>query len=123
MSKATRTVLSHPLGLKRFSRVWRRSSLTDASLRWLRHHSALSPQHGDGLIIGASTLAHAHANLAALAGGPLPADVVAAFDEAWAIARPCAFPYFRDYGARAGSADAFLALHHAPEHVPRSVTY
>ena len=43
--------------------------------------------------------------------------------EAWAIARPSAFPYFRDYGAKAGSADAFLKKYHAEQHVPSSVTY
>mmetsp|Transcript_563 Transcript_563/g.2205 ORF Transcript_563/g.2205 Transcript_563/m.2205 type:complete len:107 (-) Transcript_563:281-601(-) len=56
-----------------------------AALRWMVHHSAL--RDGDGLILGASKLAHFDDNLAAVAEGPLPDDVLAAFDEAWELVK------------------------------------
>mmetsp|Transcript_49031 Transcript_49031/g.59349 ORF Transcript_49031/g.59349 Transcript_49031/m.59349 type:complete len:356 (+) Transcript_49031:316-1383(+) len=56
------------------------SCLADASLRWLLHHSKLKEQ--DGIIMGASRLSHFDANMASLALGPLPGNVVKAFNEA-----------------------------------------
>ena len=85
--------------------------MAEASIRWLLHHSVLSGKHHDGIIFGASTLDHAQANLIACANGPLPPSLVDAFDDAWRIVRPTAFPYFRDYGSASGSSDTFLRLH------------
>ena len=82
-----------------------------AALRWVMHHSVLSAAHGDGLILGASSFAHLEANLAACGDGPLPPPLVAAFDEAWAVARPTSTSYFRGYGAAIGSSDTFLRKH------------
>lgn len=56
-----------------------------AALRWMLHHSKLAP--GDGVIIGASKVAHLDDNLAGLRGGPLHADVVASLDEGWAAVK------------------------------------
>ena len=54
-----------------------------AALRWLQHHSSLVD--GDGIIVGASRLAHLEENLAALASGDaLPQAVVDACDAGWA---------------------------------------
>ena len=86
--------------------------------RQLMHHSVLSSAHHDGLILGASSLEHLNANLAACAKGPLPEPVVGAYDAAWACARPVADVYFRGYGTRAGGADSFLKMHQ--EVVPAS---
>ncbi|MBP2329759.1 aryl-alcohol dehydrogenase-like predicted oxidoreductase [Kibdelosporangium banguiense] len=51
--------------------------LTELSLRWL-----LSRNGVDSLLLGGSRVEHLVANIAAAAGGPLPADVLAACDEA-----------------------------------------
>ena len=56
-----------------------------AALRWMSHHSKLAP--GDGIIIGASKVAHLEDNLAGLGGGPLDDGVVASLDAGWAAVR------------------------------------
>jgi len=72
-------------------------SLVHAALRWLLHHSALSAEHGDGIIVGASSAAQLQDNLTGAGGGPLPESVAAAADAAWETAR-CECPgYFRFY--------------------------
>lgn len=69
--------------------------MADAALRWVLHHSAMTGSESDAVILGASTMAHLEANLAACAAGPLPAEVLAAMDAAWAVARPACPKYFR----------------------------
>uniref|UniRef100_A0A8C4QMX7 Aldo-keto reductase family 7, member A3 (aflatoxin aldehyde reductase) n=1 Tax=Eptatretus burgeri TaxID=7764 RepID=A0A8C4QMX7_EPTBU len=70
-------------------------ALTEASLRWLQHHSQLDEKHGDGVILGVSNLAQLHQNLMAITGGPLHESVVEAFQQAWnVIAHDCP-NYFR----------------------------
>eukprot|EP00929_Paragymnodinium_shiwhaense_P088607 TRINITY_DN48920_c0_g1_i2.p1 TRINITY_DN48920_c0_g1~~TRINITY_DN48920_c0_g1_i2.p1 ORF type:complete len:108 (+),score=21.61 TRINITY_DN48920_c0_g1_i2:218-541(+) len=61
----------------------------DAALRWLRHHSGLKGDLGDGIIVGASTLDHFSDNVAAASveARPLPTSVVDAFDSAWEAVR------------------------------------
>ncbi|KAJ1557114.1 hypothetical protein HK405_000797 [Cladochytrium tenue] len=59
--------------------------------RWAAYHSALRGEHGDGLIIGASSLEQLRATLTGLDKGPLPADVVAKIDAVWEIAKRDAF--------------------------------
>jgi aflatoxin B1 aldehyde reductase len=71
------------------------TTMTDASLRWMLHHSALKGEKGDGLILGASNVGHVEKNLQAVKGGPLPADVVDAFERAWELCRGDCPPYFR----------------------------
>ena len=61
---------------------------TDAALRWLVHHSALDGEHGDGVILGASSHEHLRQNLDAVAAGPLPNDIVATIEHAAEITRP-----------------------------------
>jgi aflatoxin B1 aldehyde reductase len=55
------------------------------SLRWVLHHSILSREYGDAIIIGASSVDQLKLNLDAVEMGPLPEDLVAAlngvFDE------------------------------------------
>ncbi|CAK7199327.1 hypothetical protein SEUCBS139899_002005 [Sporothrix eucalyptigena] len=48
----------------------------EASLRWTVYHSALSAEHGDAVIVGASNLAQLRQNLDAIDAGPLPQEVV-----------------------------------------------
>ncbi|MEU7798945.1 aldo/keto reductase [Micromonospora arborensis] len=61
---------------------------TDAALRWLVHHSALDGEHGDGIILGASSLDQLQQNLDAVAVGPLPDDIIATIEHAAEITRP-----------------------------------
>jgi aflatoxin B1 aldehyde reductase len=50
-----------------------------AALRWTAYHSILSAEHGDAVIIGASSIEQLRSNLDVIEQGPLPDDVVAAF--------------------------------------------
>lgn len=64
------------------------------ALRWLIHHSELSAERNDGVIIGASSLAHLRHNLSAVTEGPLPLDVLTSIDDAAFKAKPKWPPYF-----------------------------
>jgi aflatoxin B1 aldehyde reductase len=59
-----------------------------AALRWLVHHSQLDSDRGDGIIIGASSIAHLQHNLAAVRQGRLPQEVLDAVNEASESVRP-----------------------------------
>ncbi|KAH7928049.1 Aldo/keto reductase [Leucogyrophana mollusca] len=69
--------------------------LSEAAQRWLQHHSALSPDHGDTVVIGASSITQLENNLREIEGGPLPEEAVALIEAAWvktkAFARHYAF--------------------------------
>ena len=69
----------------------------EATYRWLAHHSMLNGDRGDAILIGASRLEHLLQNMAAVRSGPLPEDLVSAFDQAWAISRPHSPEYFTLY--------------------------
>lgn len=58
----------------------------EAALRWAKHHSKMKAEHGDAIIIGASRVAQLEENLTNLAKGPLPEELVKAFDDGWATA-------------------------------------
>ncbi|KAL1746375.1 NADP-dependent oxidoreductase domain-containing protein [Schizophyllum fasciatum] len=47
-------------------------SLTEAATRWLQHHSALDPERGDKILVGASLAQQLKTNLRLNALGPLP---------------------------------------------------
>ncbi len=71
-----------------------------AALRWLVHHSALSSdvkEHGfdHSIVLGASSMTHFSANLAACADGPLPDAIVQVLDDGWETVRPWCIKYFR----------------------------
>lgn len=63
----------------------KKHGLTEAecALRWMTHHSLLKREHGDAVIIGASSTKHLEENLTDLEKGPLPDDVVEALDKGW----------------------------------------
>lgn len=65
--------------------VAKKHGLTEAecALRWMTHHSLLKREHGDAVIIGASSTKHLEENLIDLEKGPLPDDVVEALDQGW----------------------------------------
>lgn len=66
----------------------------ETALRWINWHSALKPEHGDAIIIGASSTKHIEENLANLEKGPLPDSVVKAIEEAWKIVGGDNFVYW-----------------------------
>ena len=72
-----------------------------AALRWLYSHSQLDGAKGDGVILGASSVAHLAANLdaarVAAAGEPLPAVVLEAIENANRTCAPAAPSYFRGH--------------------------
>jgi aflatoxin B1 aldehyde reductase len=69
--------------------------LVQAAYRWLMHHSGLRAAAGDGIILGASSLAQLEQNLAAMRQPPLPTSIVEAFEAAWGATRPECPAYFR----------------------------
>ena len=76
-----------------------------AALRWLYSHSALDGAEGDGVILGASSVAHLEdenleAAAAAARGETLPEGVLAAMEEAWEVCTPATPPYARGHSKR-----------------------
>lgn len=69
----------------------------EATYRWLAYHSMLNGERGDAILIGASKLDHLIQNMQAVKAGPLPADVVAAFEQAWKISKADCPDYFTLY--------------------------
>ena len=67
----------------------------EAALRWVSHHSKMTKQYGDAVIIGASSAKQLEENLTNLDKGPLPEEMVKAFDEGWAIVKGFCKPYHR----------------------------
>mmetsp|Transcript_1634 Transcript_1634/g.2466 ORF Transcript_1634/g.2466 Transcript_1634/m.2466 type:complete len:530 (+) Transcript_1634:189-1778(+) len=70
-------------------------SMSSAAIRWLMHHSELQGGLNDGVIIGVSSMKHLESNLAAANNGPLPLQIVSAFDMAWLKCEPACPQYFR----------------------------
>ena len=57
--------------------VAKKHGLTEAecALRWMTHHSLLKREHGDSIIIGASSVKQIEQNMLDLEKGPLPEEV------------------------------------------------
>ncbi|KAG0047278.1 hypothetical protein BGZ83_007647 [Gryganskiella cystojenkinii] len=79
-------------------------TLLEASLRWMTHHSGLGSK--DGIIIGASNIHHLEENLKDLEKGPLPEEMVKAYDEAWEHVKVCCTSYFKSETATWAFADS-----------------
>lgn len=58
-------------------------SLIEACNRWMYHHSMLSQKHGDGVILGGSSLTQLENNMKFINQGPLDPNVVSVFDRSW----------------------------------------
>ncbi|KAJ8587980.1 Aldo/keto reductase [Rhizopogon salebrosus TDB-379] len=58
-------------------------TVPEVALRWISHHSSLSREAGDAVIIGASSAKHIEQNLLDLEKGPLPDEVVKTLEDAW----------------------------------------
>lgn len=69
----------------------------EATYRWMAYHSMLNGERGDSILIGASKLNHLEQNMKAVKAGPLPEEVISAFDEAWRIAKGDSPEYFTLY--------------------------
>lgn len=65
----------------------------ECTLRWMKHHSKLDAQFGDGIVICASTVEQLEEQMVALEKGPLPDGIAAAFDTAWKQARHQPYSY------------------------------
>lgn len=57
--------------------------IADAVLRWTVHHSLLDGEKGDAIIIGPRNSVQLAQNIHGLHDGPLPGDLVEAFDSLW----------------------------------------
>ncbi len=68
---------------------------TAMALRWLEYHSMLCPGAGDGIILGASKLAHLKENLGSMGVGRLPEELLKILDAGWEKIKPDCFKYFR----------------------------
>ena len=66
----------------------------EATYRWLAYHSMLNGDRGDGILIGASKISHLKQNMEAVEKGPLPDDVLVAFEEAWSVSKKDSPEYF-----------------------------
>ncbi|KAL3426666.1 aldo/keto reductase [Phlyctema vagabunda] len=66
----------------------------ECAMRWLTHHSVLDKDLGDAICVGGGTLEHLEENLTDLEKGPLPQDVVDAFEEAWTVASAHRYAYW-----------------------------
>jgi len=64
-----------------------RLTLAEISLRWMTHHSLLKREHGDAILIGASSVKQLQQNLIDLDKGPLPAEIVTVLNEAYEVVR------------------------------------
>lgn len=69
----------------------------EATYRWMAHHSMLREERGDGIIIGASKLNHLVQNMETMKNGPLPENVLDAFEKAWMHCKPDSPEYFTLY--------------------------
>lgn len=68
----------------------------------MSHHAGLGAQ--DGIIIGASSTQQLEENLKCLEKGPLPEEMVKAFDEAWEHVKMACPSYFKTAASNAASA-------------------
>ena len=72
-------------------------TMIEATYRWLAYHSMLDEERGDAILIGASKLNHLLENMNTVKAGPLPDDVIDAFEKAWEVCRGDSREYFTLY--------------------------
>lgn len=72
-------------------------TMIEAAYRWLAYHSMLDEKRGDAILLGASKLNHLIENMNTVKAGPLPDDVVSAFERAWEVCRGDSREYFTLY--------------------------
>jgi aflatoxin B1 aldehyde reductase len=64
-----------------------------AAYRWMRYHSALKQEFGDGLVIGASSKTQLSHSLEEMERGPLDDDLVGELESLWDVVKDDAPPY------------------------------
>ena len=69
----------------------------EATYRWLAYHSMLNGDRGDAILIGASKLEHLKQNMETIKAGPLPEDLLEAFEMAWNVVKGDSPEYFTLY--------------------------
>lgn len=69
----------------------------EATYRYLAFHSMLRGDRGDAILVGASKLNHLVQNMETIKAGPLPQDVIEAFERAWTITKGDSPEYFTLY--------------------------
>ncbi|KAH7405998.1 NADP-dependent oxidoreductase domain-containing protein [Phaeosphaeria sp. MPI-PUGE-AT-0046c] len=67
---------------------------SEVALRWMVHHSMLSAERGDKVIVGASSKEQLEMNLGDFEKGPLGEEVLAALDKGWEGCRGVTGKYF-----------------------------
>ncbi|KAF9101629.1 hypothetical protein BGX27_011396 [Mortierella sp. AM989] len=82
-------------------------TVTETALRWMLHHSGMDSK--DGIIIGASSMAHLEENLKDLEKGPLPREVVDALNEAWEHVKVACPSYFKNQESVSETSNATTA--------------
>ncbi len=71
--------------VEEWERIAASANISKAALayRWITFHSALKAEHGDAVIIGASTVSQLEETLKAVEAGPLDGESVKRIDEIW----------------------------------------
>jgi aflatoxin B1 aldehyde reductase len=74
--------------MKKFITVCEKNGLTstEASLRWILHHSILG--ESDGIILGATRVDQLRGNVEAVKKGPLPKAILEGLEEMWDSVKP-----------------------------------
>jgi aflatoxin B1 aldehyde reductase len=67
---------------------------SEIALRWMMHHSQLRAEHGDKVIIGASSKEQLEMNLGDFEKGELEEDVTGALNKGWEVCRGVTGKYF-----------------------------
>ena len=67
----------------------------EVAMSWLVNHSLLDSACGDGIILGASSVAHLQQNMAACQQASIPQPILDILDHGWEIIKPNCFRYFR----------------------------
>ena len=67
----------------------------EVALSWLVNHSLLDDARADGIILGASRVAHLDQNMRACSHAPLDPSILEILDRGWEIIKPNCFKYFR----------------------------
>lgn len=67
---------------------------SEVALRWMVHHSQLSKEKGDRIIIGASNVAQLEANLTDFEKEQLDEEILRALDAGWKVCKGSASKYF-----------------------------
>ncbi|CAM9475110.1 unnamed protein product, partial [Sphacelaria rigidula] len=72
------------------------TTMVSASIRWMNHHSALSGECRDAVIICGSSVSQLKADIdACVDQTPLPQEMVEGFDQAWEACKPLCASYFK----------------------------